>query len=218
MRTTDPDSPLRHARLLPALALAALACACVTVNVYFPAAAAENAADLFVKEVYGESAEPAPAGKEAPAPAAPPPGEPSSEAARAAAGVIAALLDVLVPPAHAQEPAIDIATPAITTLKSAMTARHGRLEPHYATGAIGMAATGLLSVRDAKAIGLRDRAAVNQLVADENRDRNALYAEVAKANGHPEWEPRIREIFARRWVANAPGGWWYQDATGWQRK
>ncbi len=207
----------RVARRLPALALAALACACVTVNVYFPAAAAENAADLFVKEVYGEAA--GKAGEdEAPAPSAPPAGEPSSDAAAAAGRVLLAMLDFVAPPVLAQEPAIDIATPAITTLKGAMTGRHALLEPHYASGAIGMATTGLLTVRDAKAVGLRDRAAVNQLVADENRDRNALYAEVAKANAHPEWEPRIREIFARRWVANAPRGWWYQDAAGWQQK
>ena len=60
---------------------------------------------------------------------------------------------------------------------------------------------------------------VQQLVAEENRDRNALYAEIARANGHPEWESEIRSTFARRWVDNAPGGWWYQDAAGvWKRK
>ena len=55
--------------------------------------------------------------------------------------------------------------------------------------------------------------------SQENRDRSALYAEIARANGHPEWEPDIRQIFARRWIDNAPRGWWYMDAGGnWTQK
>ncbi|MCC7412204.1 MAG: YdbL family protein [Gammaproteobacteria bacterium] len=191
------------------------AAACVTVNVYFPAAAAENAADRFVKEVYGRAQDDAPPAQTAPAPA----GDGSS--ARDLPlheRVAAALLDAFVPRAAAQEPDITIATPAIRALQDAMTARHARLQPHYASGSIGMAANGLLTLRDAKAVPIRERAGVNALIADENRDRNQLYAEVAKANGHPEWEARIRDIFARRWVANAPGGWWFQDQSGaWQQ-
>lgn len=196
------------------------AAACVTVNVYFPAAAAENAADRFVKEVYGRSGQ-APAEPAAQPPAADETGGdegasalPAPDAGRAFAGVLLAL----VPAAQAQEADIDISTPAINALKRAMTERHARLRPFYDSGAVGMAANGLIAVRDAKAIPIRERNTVNQLVADENRDRNQLYAEVARANGHPEWEPRIREIFARRWIANAPRGWWFQDAGGWQQK
>lgn len=202
---------LMRISLLPLLLVAA---ACVTVNVYFPAAAAENAAERFVKEVYGRGGE-APAGEQAPAPA----GEPSSALDSRAAGRLAVrLAGLLIAEARAQEADIDISTPGINALKAAMRARHGQLRPYYESGAIGMAANGLLVVRDASAVPLRERNAVNQLVAEENRDRNRLYAEVARANGHPEWEPRIREIFARQWVANAPVGWWYQDATGWKQK
>jgi len=29
----------------------------------------------------------------------------------------------------------------------------------------------------------------------------------------------IRKTFAQRWIANAPGGWWYQDGGGnWKQK
>jgi hypothetical protein len=46
-----------------------------------------------------------------------------------------------------------------------------------------------------------------------------LYTEIARANGHPEWEADIRKTFAGRWIANAPAGWWYQDSGGqWKRK
>jgi len=46
-----------------------------------------------------------------------------------------------------------------------------------------------------------------------------VYREIAVANGQPDWEDDIRETFARRWIANARTGWYYQDASGsWQRK
>ena len=46
-----------------------------------------------------------------------------------------------------------------------------------------------------------------------------MYREVAVANGHPEWEAKIRETFAQQWIASARGGWWYQDAGGsWKQK
>ena len=65
---------------------------------------------------------------------------------------------------------------------------------------------------------MKDRVAVNQAVADDNRDRKAVYREVAVANGHPEWEGQIREVFARQWVASARPGWWYQSGGSWKQK
>jgi len=55
-------------------------------------------------------------------------------------------------------------------------------------------------------------------VADDNRDRKAVYREVAVANGHPEWEAQIREVFARQWIESARPGWWYQAGAGWKQK
>jgi uncharacterized protein YdbL (DUF1318 family) len=69
-------------------------------------------------------------------------------------------------------------------------------------------------------VPLAERAVVKRLVAEDNRDRSTLYAEIAKANGHPEWEADIRGIFARRWIERgAQPGWFYQDASGsWKQK
>ena len=93
------------------------------------------------------------------------------------------------------------------------------LQPHFASGALGFGKDGLVVLRDATKVGLKDRVAVNQHVADDNRDRNAVYREIAVANGHPEWEQQIRETFARQWVASARAGWWYQAADGsWKQK
>ena len=69
------------------------------------------------------------------------------------------------------------------------------------------------------AVSLSDRAKLKQLVEQENRDRQALYAEIARVNGHPEWQDEIRATFSRRWIDNAPSGWWYQDKSGsWKQK
>ena len=183
--------------------LGCLLAACVTVNVYFPASAAERAADIIVRDVY-DAGEPAP--------------QPSSMRLPAWRDGLVAVLDWLVPAAAAQQPDINISTPAIASLRKAMEARHAQLRPYYASGAIGMQADGLIVLRDPKPLPLEARNLVKKLVADENADRNRLYAEVAQANAHPEWEPDIRRIFAASWVQNAPAGWWYQNGGTWSQK
>ena len=69
-----------------------------------------------------------------------------------------------------------------------------------------------------KAVSLKDRNKLNGLIADENKDRQALYAEIARANGHPEWQAEIQATFARRWIDKAAKGWWYQSGSSWQQK
>ncbi|HHH13598.1 MAG TPA: DUF1318 domain-containing protein, partial [Thiolapillus brandeum] len=86
------------------------------------------------------------------------------------------------------------------------------------SGAIGLDRNALVTIRDPATVGLRDRNRLRKLVADENRDRNALYREIARANGHPEWEAEIRKTFARIWVEEAPGGYWYKKGGAWKRK
>ena len=114
---------------------------------------------------------------------------------------------------------IEIDSPAIGALKSSMQARHSQLAPHYASGAVGLTRDGMIALRDANAVPLPQRQAVNSLVAAENQDRNALYREIARANKHPEWENEIRSTFAGRWVDKAQSGWWYQNASGgWAKK
>lgn len=175
--------------------------ACVTINVYFPAAAAEKAADRIIEDVWGKDAEGA---------------EQSSLPRRTGEVLLAAArgaLDLVVPTAEAQAD-LNVSTPAIRAVTAAMEARHGQLVAHYASGAVGLAADGLVELRDANAVPLAERNMVRKLVADENNDRNTLYREIAAANGHPEWEPDIRATFAQRWVANARAGWWYRNSAG----
>jgi uncharacterized protein YdbL (DUF1318 family) len=186
-----------------------LATACVTINIYFPAAAAEQAADKIIQEVYGEDRL-EPEATET---------QPQTGVINQTVNVIAALANSVIPTAQAQQADLNISSPAIDKATAMMQSRHQSLSPYYGSGAVGMENNGLITIKDDNLIPLKDRNTVKLLVADENRDRNLLYAELARANGHPEWEDEIRATFARRWIANAPAGWWYKDATGrWLQK
>lgn len=98
---------------------------------------------------------------------------------------------------------IEINTPGIAALTQSMQARYSQLAPHYASGAVGLAADGFIAVHDASAVPLAERQAVSALVTAENNDRKALYNEIARANGHPEWADEIRNTFAKRWIQRA---------------
>lgn len=195
----------------PFIASLLLLTACVTINVYFPAAAAESAADKIIKGIYGEDKK----SSENPDKSTV---EPNVGLSQANTNFFISFLQSIIPAAQAQQPDINVSSPGINKLQSMMTNRHQQLKPYYDSGAVGMEIDGLISVRDDKTVALRERNTVKKLVLDENRDRNQLYQEIATANGHPEWEADIRKTFARRWIANAPVSWWYKDVSGsWQQ-
>lgn len=188
------------------LALGALTlAACVTINVYFPAAEAQEAAAEFVDKVIGDDQK-----QETPAPAKPP---------QARLQLQFNPMALLISDAYAQDVDITIKTPAIQAIQARMAERfQGSLQAHFDSGALGFSADGLVVLRDAAKVALKDRVSVTQWVAEDNRDRKAVYREIAVANGHPEWEEQIRETFARQWVASAHKGWWYQDGGAWKQK
>jgi uncharacterized protein YdbL (DUF1318 family) len=198
---------IRASLVLTAL-LAVLATGCVTINVYFPAAAAQKAAQQIVQDVIG----PAPSAS-APAPAA-------SAAPAKSGGGMAAVLDLLIPAAQAATPDMDISTPEIQSIRASMhSAFESQVEPLLTSGAVGFTANGNIGVRDLAAVPLAQRPQVNQIVASANDQRARLYAAIANANGHPEWEARIRAVFAQTWIQEARPGWYYQDSSGaWKKK
>lgn len=130
---------------------------------------------------------------------------------------VLALVVTFAGPALAQGN-LEINTPAITALQSSMQQRHAQLAPLYAAGAVGIAADGSVALRDASSVPLAQRGQANALVAAENADRTALYREIARANGHPEWEADVRRTFAQRWIERAQPGWWVQGPGGWVQK
>jgi uncharacterized protein len=201
-------------RVLPLkIALASLLiAACVTINVYFPAAAADKAADQVINDITGGAKSTPPQSRFVPA----------DDRPNFVVAAFGSALYALVPAANAQdaEAALNVSSPAVTRIKQSMAARFGELEKFFASGAIGLTKDGMIDVRDLNAVALPDRATVKRLVAEDNADRAQLYSEIAKASNHPEWEADIRKSFAGRWVqTGAKPGWYYQGADGaWKQK
>ena len=185
---------------------------CVTINIYFPAAAVEKAADRIVEEVWGEKA-----GELKKQDEQKKQGEPQSllldslYAAMAAMGPGEAL---------AAEPDVNVTTPAIRALKGSIQQRAESITPFMNSGNAGIAGNGLLAIRTSDGLSLKDKAALSRLIDAENRDREALYAEIAKANNFsPDKIDDIKKIFAGSWIKNARTGWWIQDSGGnWKKK
>jgi uncharacterized protein YdbL (DUF1318 family) len=179
--------------------------ACVTVNIYFPAAAVQRAADEIVEETWGGpgngGAKKAPEG-----------GAFLGGKQYAFAGFPGA--------AYAQDADINISNPAIRGLKGSIKRRSGSIKPFMDKGNVGIRSDGLLVVRTTEGLSLRERAEVQQLVEAENRDREALYAEIARANNFPQEKVAdIKRIFAGSWIEQARSGWWIQDSRGnWRKK
>jgi uncharacterized protein YdbL (DUF1318 family) len=212
------SSTLRNVARAAKLALASLAItACVTINVYFPAAAAEKAADQIIDAVTGAATP----NNTRIVPTRPPTGQTLYRDPGVLVAAIGQVLYAIVPAAQAQEAAnVDISSPEIRAIQSSMASRFGQLRKFFDSGALGLTQDGLVQVRDAGSLSLPDRGLLNRLVAEDNKDREALYSEIAKANGHPEWAGDLRKIFARRWVERgAQSGWYYQNAAGaWVQK
>jgi len=173
--------------------------ACITVNIYFPEATVKQAAAEIVDEIRKTDAE-----KKAP----------EALTALPSAGPFS-----LVPAAWAQE-ATSVSTPAIRALKEAMKNRFPALKPYFDGGNLGETNKGAVEVRDEAGLNLQAKAALRNLVKDENGDRAKLYAEVAKAlNIEASQIEKIQKIFAEEWAKSAAPGWWVQQEGGaWVKK
>lgn len=192
MRTPD-----RFGRLT-LLTLVAFVLSCVTINVYFPAAEVEAAADRIVEDVYSGGAVK---------------GESTSWLLplHAIFGARAAM---------AQEVDINISSPAIRALRSSLEARHPKLVPYYESGAIGITKTGRLATRELGSLDLKQKAELKKLLDADNADRDALYREIVKANDLDEGNLKeVDRIFAESWREKARPGWWIQKDDGtWVQK
>jgi uncharacterized protein YdbL (DUF1318 family) len=198
--------------------LAVAASACVTVNLYFPTAEVQQAADQIVEEVHQGKTRPPAAG--------------SSLLDRLS--VVAHLRSLAeqgprdlfrwLGPAEARaqerKADIEVSTPAIRTLKERMKDRFPQLLPYYRRGVIGESNMGLLEIASTSGLSLADKAKVRRLVDAENKDRKDLYKEIARANDFPDEQVEvIQKLFANSWREKAEAGWMVQGDDGkWARK
>lgn len=183
--------------------------ACVTINVYFPEAAAVQAADRIIDKVRGEDADKTTSFVP----------QENSRDEPVLLVLARGVVSFLISDANAQG-GVDFDKPSAEkqALENALAGRFGSLRPYLDSGAIGLTDAGLLEFRDRNLVPLKDRNSVVQLVAAQNNDWNALYAEIAKLNGHPEWQDSIRSTFAERWIAKADKGWYYREGGAWKQK
>src|SRR4051812_2751249 len=154
---------IRKALIASIFSAAVALVGCVTINVYFPEAAAQKAADQFIGNVLDDSGVARPAdGKAAPATDKPAPGKQPS----------ASLLDLVIPAAHgADAPDIQVRTPQTDAIRERMKARFGgQLKTLFDSGAVGFTANGLVAVRDAGSLPLDQRSQANAVVGQENSD------------------------------------------------
>jgi uncharacterized protein YdbL (DUF1318 family) len=182
--------------------------ACVTINVYFPAAEMESAAEKIVRDVLKEERQDE--GVE---------NNPQGVIQRQQeSSWLASInpLNFIIGSAHAQPNAdITLSSPAIDAITARMKQRvNDYLREYLNKNVVGFTNDGLVEIVNIDQLDLKDRQAVKKVVADENRDRIALYREMAIANDHPEWEDQVRQAFVKQWIAQAQSGWLYQDNAG----
>lgn len=191
-------------------------CLTVNISVNFPEAAVESAADEINREIRGDVFTEKPAGL-------PSEGTPEERShlqlPNVAAGARFALSFGL-PSAHAQDTKIDLKTtnPIIRKINAQRAERAKALNEFLSKAYIGEATDGYLREMSAiESLPLMELAKARREVAQENKDREALYQEFAKINTLPIRD--VVRVFAesnRKWLL---AGQFYMSARGeWVKK
>ena len=178
---------------------------CVTVNIYFPAAEVQKAADVIVEDVrqLDKKQEQKPQEQQKL-------NQYYQKLKKLSWGTAEAYAQI----------DIEVTTPAIRALKDSIKARFPQLKPFYDKGNVGESNTGFLENRDLGNMSLKEKADLSRLIEQENKDRKDLYAEIMKANKFgPNVLPQIQKIFANSWRDKSQSGWWIQKDSGeWEKK
>lgn len=177
---------------------------CVTVNIYFPAKEVEQAADQIVKEIRPPEAE-----------------EPAKPKAKPDQSFLPHSINLafFVSEAWAQS-AVTVNNARIRAIKESLKERDPQLRPYFDKGNLGEGNAGLLVIRNMDGLNLKQQNVLKNLVSSVNKDREALYAEVAKAlKVDPSQLDRVAKEFAQVWQQYSRTGWYVQLADGtWKQK
>ncbi len=188
---------------------------CVTVNIYFPASAAQKAADTIIEEIQGKEKAPEQQPEKQPQKSEEKPKQ-TSWLHEGFKGLSFGPTDV-----YAAEADLEISTPAITAIRASLKARYQQqLKPYFESGVLGLANNGQIAIRDASGLPLKDKATLNNLVGQQNKDWMSLYEEIARANKlGSDAVPQLQKTFTDGWRAKAqPGHWIQTDAGAWVKK
>jgi len=190
----------RHLTFITVLFVAA----CVTINVYFPAAAIQKAADQIADDVTGAKDQQKPDKKQ----------DIKSRFFEELRKINPGPKEV-----YAQTD-ITVSTPAIRNIKQSMKENFQQLKPFYMRGNVGESNTGFVEMRDASGLNLKEKSDVTRLVDQLNKNRTALYAEIVKANKlDANALPQVQKIFANSWRSRSQSNWWIKNDSGaWEQK
>ena len=191
---------------LPLLAFIVISCAVITVNVYFPTEAVEEAAGKIIDEIQGED----------------------DAQSKTDNSDQQSLFQKTVPffnifgnsTVYADEINLNLTTPAIRKLVDSMKARNTAIMKFKDKGSIGETNDGMLAIRKMDGLGGKEISIVKRLLRAENNDREALNKELAVANKiDPADIDRIKAVFAKTRKSKAKPGHWYHDENGkWTQK
>lgn len=203
-------------QLFLALLITFTVISCVTINIYFPAAAAEKAAEKIVDDVLQSGLPEVKPEKQDHAPQS----FYYQHELSPAHQVLLSITDFFIPMAQAAGQAdINIDSAGIRAIRNRMEKRQAKLRPFYQSGNIGFTNNGLVASISSAGLSVKKKSVMKKLIKAENKDRMALYSEIAKANGHPEWQADIQKTFSKTWIRKISPGWMYQSASGkWLKK
>ena len=190
---------------LPLLAFFIISCAVITVNVYFPTEAVQDAAGKIIDEIQSEDG---PQNKTSN-------GDKQSFFQRSVPFRIFGGSTV-----YADDIDIDLTTPAIRKLIDSLKARNSAIMQFKDKGAIGETNDGKLAIRDMSSLGGEEIRTIKRLLRAENNDRETLYKELAAANKIDLADiDKVKSIFAKTLKSKAKSGHWHHDEKGkWMQK
>jgi hypothetical protein len=157
--------------------------ACVTVNIYFPAEKVESVAGEIVDDIRGAEVK----------------GQEGSNQKKDTSFLRIPLSAMTCSLVWAEE-ITTVSNATIRGLKDKMKARYAELKPYYGKGMLKEGDNGYVSLGKVEGLGLKETRDLKSLVDAENKDRERLYLEVAKAlEIDPSQVNRVAEIFAKEW-------------------
>jgi len=199
---------LKSLKFVSASVLLFFCFSCLTINIYFPEAEVQKAAEEIVNEIRKEAEEKEKKDKDALMTEIDPMMGSGDESFS------------LVPSPYAQEEVTEVTTPKIRALIQSMKERFPKIKPFFEKGNVGEGNDGFIHIRNETGLNLKEKSTLRSLHKDENNDRKNLYAEVAKAKDIKSSQiEKIQGVFAQKWIKEALPGWWIQEESGeWVKK
>ncbi len=170
--------------------------ACVTINIYFPAAKVQKTAEEIVRDVRGQDAEDlqkTPDAEQDPGPVSM-----FSFTSEAWAGG-----------------ELTVSNATIRTLKSSIKQNYPLLRRWLIEGVLAENFEGYVVVKDESGLNLKERVGMKRTMNEENSNRKALYEAVAHALNIPSSQiKKVGRIFAQQWQRAVPQGTWIEKEPG----